>query len=304
MRALCRLSLLMLVLLGGTACSPAPDAQAPGNAAKPFFERPFLVGAHRGGASVVPENTVFGFRQALQRWPGILLETDAALTADGHVVLLHDETVERTTNGSGPVRGLTLAQVKELDAAYHFTLDGGESFPYRGQGITVATLKEALEALPEARFLVEFKPHPGIVDATIEVVRAAHARDRVLLASFKPDLMRRARELEPGMAMCFDFDNGARMLEALRGDGWETYEPEADVLSLMRAMVGQFALTPQEIRRIQEKGVRFQVHTVDEPDEIRRFLEMGADSILSDRPDVLVKVVRGWQAEQRGQDAP
>jgi glycerophosphoryl diester phosphodiesterase len=262
---------------------------------KPFFSKQILLGAHRAGAEVVPESTVAGFKETAERWPDILLETDAAITADGHVVLLHDETVDRTTDGTGKVGEMTLAELKQLDAGYKLTPDNGQTYPYRGRGITIPTLEEVLEALPESHFLVETKPHPGIMEATIEVIRKAGAEDRVLLASFVPDHMDRARELAPDMAMCYDFTNGLRLIDTLRNGDWDAYEPEADVLSLMRRMVTRFDLKPTEIQTIRRKGVRFQIHTVNDPGEMRYWLDIGVDSILTDRPDLLAQTIQEWQ---------
>jgi len=276
---------LMLVALA--ACSE--PATEPG--AKPFFRKQILLGAHRAGANVVPESTVAGFKETAKRWPDILLETDTAITADGHVVLMHDETVDRTTDGTGKVGEMTLEELKQLDAGYRLTLDGGETYPYRGKGIAIATLGEALEALPDSHFLVETKPHPGIVEATIEAIQKAGAEGRVLLASFTPAHMDLARKLAPDMAMCYDFTNGQRMIDTLRNGDWDAYEPEADVLSLMRRMVKQFDLKPAEIQAIRQKGVRFQIHTVNDPEEMRHWLDVGVDSILTDRPDLLADII-------------
>ncbi|MCP4643441.1 MAG: hypothetical protein GY851_23540 [bacterium] len=293
-RSLVGTIVLLAVLAAIAGCSSTDE---PGD--KPFFQRQFLLGAHRAGAFVLPENTVEGFKEAAKRWPGILLEADAGLTADGHVVLLHDETVERTTGSAGKINEMTLAEVKELDAGHYLSLDGEKTFPYRGKGITIATLKEALQAVPDSHFLIEFKWFDGIVDAVVRDIREVGAEDRVLLASFLPAHMNRARELAPEIATCYDYENGAAMLEALRNGAWASYEPQADVLSLMRRMVDEFNLTKEELLAIRAKGVRFQIHTVDTPEEIRHYLDLGVDSILSDRPDVLTKVVAEWQESQR-----
>lgn len=258
---------------------------------KPFLQRSILLGAHRGGAHLVPESTVAGFLETAARWPGILLETDAALTADGHVVLLHDETVDRTTNGSGAVAEMSLADLKALDAGYRLTLDDGATYPYRGQGITIPTLEEVLAALPEERFLVELKPFPGIADAAVEIIRRTGAEDRVLLASFAPELMARARELAPNLAVCYDVKNGLRLATHLRLWRWDAYRREADVLSLMRGMARNYGLTADDIRALRRKGVLVQIHTVNDPEEMRYWLDLGVDSILTDRPDLLADVI-------------
>jgi len=256
-----------------------------------FFSKPVLLGAHRGGADMWPENTLSAFEQAAARFPGILLETDARLTADGHVILMHDGRVDRTTDGSGAVAELTLEQIRKLDAGYRFTSDGGKTFPYRGTGIQVPTLSEVLTSLPESHFLIEFKGEPALADAGIRAIRDAGATDRVLIASFKPETMARVRELAPDIPTCYDFVDGAALLTALRGETWDDYEPENEVLSLDEGVLTQFKITPEELQRIREKGIKVQLHTINERSSMQDTLALGVDSILTDRPDLLAEVL-------------
>jgi len=272
-----------------TALAPAQSPTSP--PAKPFFSKQILLGAHRGGANLWPENTLFGFQQAAKTLPGVLLETDARLTSDGAVVLLHDKNVDRTTNGKGDVTTMTLAQVKALDAGYTFSTDGGKTFPHRGKGITIPTLQEVLEAIPDSHFLVELKGEPALADAAIAVIKAAHAEQRVLYASFVPPTMDRAREIAPDAAYCYDMKNGTALLMALRSPKWADYVPQADMLSLVDDMIPKYKLTPEEIRAIQAKGIKFQVHTINDPAQMKAFVEQGVDSILSDSPDLLAQSI-------------
>jgi len=267
----------------------AAFAQSP--VQKPFFSKQILLGAHRGGADQWPENTLYGFQEAAKAVPGVLLETDARLTADGEVVLLHDKTLDRTTDGTGDVTAKTLAEVKALDAAYRFTTDSGATFPLRGKGITVPTLKEVLDALPDSHILVDLKGDAPLADAAIAVMRACDAEGRVLLASFVPSAMDRARQLAPDMAYCYDMKNGAALLMALRGPAWDAYVPAADVLSVDEDMIPQHKLTADEIKRMQAKGIRFQVHTINAPSRMKEYVVQGVDSILTDNPSVLAKVI-------------
>jgi glycerophosphoryl diester phosphodiesterase len=274
----------LLCTLSGAAVAQSPSQ-------KPFFSKQILLGAHRGGSDQWPENTLYGFQQAAKTLPGVLLETDARLTSDGAVVLLHDRKVDRTTNGAGEVAALTLAEVKALDAGYKFSTDNGATFPLRGKGLTIPTLKEVLDALPDSHFLVELKDEPALADAAIAIIREAKADDRVLFASFVPPTMDRARQLAPAMAYCFDMKNGMSLLMALRGPKWADYVPQADVLSVDRGMVTQYNLTQDEIRRVQAKGIRFQVHTINDPAQLKEFVDQGVDSILTDNPSALAKVI-------------
>ena len=103
---------------------------------------PMLV-AHRGGSLLAPENTMAAFSSATDDWWADMLEMDVRLTRDGHVVVIHDDSVDRTTDGSGKVSEMTLEEIKDLDAGYRFRdLVGG--FPFKGKGVTVPTLEEVL----------------------------------------------------------------------------------------------------------------------------------------------------------------
>ncbi|MBX7254821.1 MAG: glycerophosphodiester phosphodiesterase [Candidatus Hydrogenedentes bacterium] len=268
-----------------------------GDSIKPFFKRPFLLGAHRGGELLWPENTAAGFELAAKTFPGILLETDARMTADGAIVLMHDDSVDRTTNGKGKIADLTLAQIKALDAGYSFTKDGGATYPYRGKGVTVATLEEALACAPDSNFLVDFKGSAALADACIKIIRDAKAQDRVLIASFVPEAVARTRETAPELATCYDFASGAALLSALRGGTWDSYKPISDVLSMDEDMLPQFQLKPEDIKAIRAKGIKFQIHTINDPVKMRAYLDMGVDSILSDKPDLLAKAIEEWKKE-------
>lgn len=274
----------LILSIAGAALAQSP-------AEKLFFSKQILLGAHRGGADQWPENTLYCFQEAVKAHPEVLLETDARLTSDGAVVLLHDKKVDRTTNGAGEITGMTLTNAKALDAGYRFSTDNGATFPYRGKGLVIPTLKEVLEALPEAHMLVELKGEPALADAAIAVIRDAKAVNRVLLASFVPSTMDRARELAPAMAYCYDMKNGTSLLMALRGPKWTDYAPQADVLSIDEGMISKYNLTPEEIKKVQDKGVRFQVHTINDPQRMREFVAQGVDSILTDNPSALARVI-------------
>jgi glycerophosphoryl diester phosphodiesterase len=285
-----RIALMLgLFLLTGSLVNAGEESSR--GTARPFFAKPLLIGAHRGGGDLWPENTLEAYRNASRRWPDVLLEGDVHATADGQVMILHDDTVDRTTDGAGPLSQLTFAQVKALDAGYRFTLDDGATFPYRGKGLTIPTLAEALAALPASRFLIEMKSQPGIAEATIKVLQQASALERVALASVNPVTMNRARALAPTLVACYDFIDGTALLTSLRNGSWSGYKPAADILAVERKMIRDFQIQPAELRAIQTKGIAVLVFTVDKPEEMREFLNVGVASILTDRPDLLAQVI-------------
>lgn len=273
----------------GDGAAFAEDAER--TSAHPFFRRPMLLGAHRGGMYWRPENTAVAYRDAAAQWPEIVLEGDARLTADGAVVLLHDETVDRTTDGVGAVAEMTLAEVRRLDAGHRFTPDGGASYPYRGQGIRVPTLREALDAAPGHRFLIEIKGGPDMAEAVLEAIVEAQAEDRVLLGAFDEATMDRVRRLAPTLPRCFSMVTAMEMLTAYRAGNWEAYAPKDDVLTLGPGHLKQFGITPSLIAVIREKGVRVQLYDINTPREMRSALAMGVDGILTGFPERLAAMI-------------
>lgn len=256
------------------------------------------LGAHRGGKALWPENTAHAFAKAAERWPDILLEGDVHLSADGVAVMMHDRDVDRTTNATGPLRTRTLAELQQLDAAYHFTTGNGASFPLRGQGITVPTFEEGLLAAPKHRYLIELKDGPEVVAAALKAIRAANATDRVIIASFNPVFMNQLREQAPEIRTCFDTQTAMKMVMALRGNAWDSFQPADDLLAFSPGLGKTLSLLPEEYGRIQAKGVAIQVHTLNKEEEIREYLNLGVDSILSDDPEMLERVIKEWKAEQ------
>jgi glycerophosphoryl diester phosphodiesterase len=258
---------------------------------KPFFAKSILFGAHRGGRGLWPESTLEAFRRCAEKWPGVMFETDVHLTADGVVVLIHDDTVDRTTDGTGDVARKTLGDLKALDAGYRFTRDGGTTFMFRGKGITVPTLEEALVAMPDSRFLIEMKNQWGLAEPTVRVIQKAKAEDRVALASFNPALMEQARKLEPRIAACYDIPEGLQMVKELREGDWAAYKPAADILAIDENIVSGFNLTAAELRAIHGKGIAISIHTINDPAKLKKYVETGFDNILTDRPDLLAEVL-------------
>ena len=140
------------------------------SAGHPFFTvgRP-LAFAHRGGATAWPENTLLAFRGAWDAGCDVI-ETDLHLTRDGALVTIHDERVDRTTNGQGRVAESTLKELRQLDAAYWYSEDG-QSFPLRGQGISIPTFDEAIAFAPDVHLNVELKGrNPTIAEALWQAI--------------------------------------------------------------------------------------------------------------------------------------
>jgi glycerophosphoryl diester phosphodiesterase len=147
----------------------------------PYLAGAPLLVAHRGGSLLAPENTIAAFRMARDSWWADMLELDVRLTSDGEVVVIHDATVDRTTDGSGPVADFTLAQIQGLDAGYRF-VDQAGTHAFRGSGVTIPRLDEVLTAFPNMRLNVETK-EASVAGPLVELIARHEAEHRVLVAA-------------------------------------------------------------------------------------------------------------------------
>ena len=169
----------------------APSTSYYGNMSRP------LVIAHQGGDGIWPGDTLYAFENAVEIGADVL-EMDAHITKEGQIVMMHDETVDGTTDGTGLIHDLTLDELKHLDAAYKWSTDDGKTFPYRGQGIQVPTLEELFREIPQMRYLIEIKLTENPIDEPLcDLIRQYNMQDKVMVASFHDEAMQNFRETCP-----------------------------------------------------------------------------------------------------------
>jgi glycerophosphoryl diester phosphodiesterase len=248
--------------------------------------------AHRGASARAPENTLEAFRLAVEAGAGGL-EIDVHMTRDGETVVIHDATVDRTTDGSGAVAGMTLDELRNLDAGYHFSPDGGGTYPYRGRGLRIPTLAEVYEAFPAACVNVDIKePQPGAEEAVLRVVRNAGAEERSLVVSDDHAVVRRFRRVSAAR-----ISTGASRLEITvfyvlsRLSLQRLVHPAYDALQVPVDHRGISLVTPRFVGAAHSRGVRVDVWTINDPGEMRRLLDLGVDVIMTDRPESLATVL-------------
>jgi glycerophosphoryl diester phosphodiesterase len=231
------------------------------------------------------------FRQAVDLWRADILEMDVHLSSDGKLVVIHDPTVDRTTDGSGRVRDLTWAELRELDAGHRFVaLDGTPSF--RGKGARLPLFEEVLEAFPRMRLNVESKA-PEAAAPLVAAIEKHGARQRVLIAAEHEQNRDGARGYEGPWGASTSHVAGLRFLPF-------GYTPDVDVIQVCEWWHGIHVVTPGLIQRAHDRNIPVQVWTVDDPADMYRLLAMGVDGIQSDRPDLLARVL----GEVVGRPAP
>src|SRR5512140_38883 len=190
---------IVFVLLGILFILILVKPGAPDSAYYRGIQRPLVI-AHQGGDGIRPVDTMVAFEHAVEIGADVL-EMDAHITRDGKIVLMHDENVDRTTDGTGLIENMTLDDLKQLDAAYQWSNDDGRTFPYRGQGIQVPTLEELFQKFPDMRYVIEIKLTQNPIDQPLcDLIRKYNMQDKVVIASFHDEAMQRFRTTCPEVA--------------------------------------------------------------------------------------------------------
>jgi glycerophosphoryl diester phosphodiesterase len=248
---------------------------------------PLLI-AHRGGSGLAPENTLAAFLNGARQWGADMIELDVRASLDGECIVIHDDTVERTTDGTGAVAGMSLAALRELDAGYRFTRDGGSTFPFRGTGVVIPTFDEVLAALPDMRFTVEVKT--GAAQAPLfAAIRRHNAMDRVIAAG----MHERDRTQFSGYrgAVSASTEEMRRFYFRYRLGAARFFPPRADVVQAPEEWGGRRIVTRSFVRALAAAGIPVHVWTVDTTADMERLLDWGVEGIITDRPDVLGRLL-------------
>ena len=248
---------------------------------------PLLI-AHRGGSALAPENTALAFRRALEWWRADLLEIDVQPTRDGDALVIHDPTVDRTSDARGPVASFTVDELKRMDAGHRFSPDGGASFPFRGRGVRFSTLREVIAEFPGARINVEVKDARA-QNAVWDAIHDAGAAHRVLVAA--GDRRNRVRFADyagptSGSAQEMYTFYGLHLARMTR-----FWRPPVDAFQMPERHGGRQVLTERMLRELHARNVAVHVWTIDEVADMRRLLSWGVDGLVTDRPDRLARVL-------------
>jgi len=250
-----------------------------------------LVIAHQGGGNLWPGNTMFAFERAAALGVDVL-EMDLHITQEGVLVIIHDETVDRTTNGTGSVENMSLAEVKALDAGYNWSDDGGGTFPYRGMGITIPTLEEVFIAFPEYRMTIEIKKtERSMAVPFCEMIRAYGMQDKVLVASFHDERMAEFRQVCPEVATSSARQETTVFVLLSKVFLGRLYSPSFYSLQVPEESSNITVMTYQFVRAAHERNLRVEPWTINNPEQMKTYIDWGVDGIITDRPDLMLEVL-------------
>lgn len=235
--------------------------------------------AHRGFCREYPENTMLAFRQAVEGdCDGI--ELDVQLTADGEVVIIHDERVDRTTDGKGLVREMTLAQLQ--------TLNAHGAFPGRFEFMPIPTLGEYLAYMADKRQFTNLElkngifDYPGLEERVIALIREYRLEDRCEFSSFNHFSMVRCKKLAPAIA------TGLLTSSWLVNAGAYGRLLGADFINPVYSFC-----TAENVAEVQAHGLNCNPWTVNDPTHMQMLAALGVESIITNCPDEAIKALRG-----------
>lgn len=277
------------------------------SSANPWLWRRVLAFAHQGGAREGPSSTLWAIERALDAGAEAI-ELDVHATADGRLVVCHDPTLERTTDGSGPVAGHALAEIAALDAAWSFVPGEGAcpgrppvDYPLRGlagadERLRLATLDAVLDAFPGVPLNLDVKQTAPEVPAyealLVERLRAHGRGDDVIVAAFDERSTDAVAALAPEIHRSAGRRSVAAFVDAVRlGEPAPAGIGRYVALQVPSRVLGHDLVTQAFVERAHEAGLAVHVWTIDDPDEMRRLVALGVDGIMTDVPSELSRVL-------------
>ena len=240
-----------------------------------------IVVAHRGAAARAPENTMEAFRLGVEAGADAI-ELDVHLTADGQLAVIHDETLDRTTDRTGRVADMTMDEIRQADAGAAFASPDGGDFPFRGQGLTVPTLPEVLAWLPDGIGLVVEIKARAAADAVVEVLRGHPVREggRLAVISFDEAAIERVRELDPEIRTGYLLVPTQPIEPALV---WATEHGHAGVFP----WEGDLGMDPLPLlAQANAYGRLIGCYVVNDPQRMQHLAACGIWGFVTDVPDV------------------
>jgi glycerophosphoryl diester phosphodiesterase len=245
--------------------------------------------AHRGGSKLRPENTLAAFDHAVSL--GVdALECDVHLSRDGEAVVIHDATLDRTSDASGPVASRSAAELSRVDAGFRFGADDG--FPFRSRGCGVPTLRELLDRYRDRPLIVEIKgDDPAVGRRAVGIIREHGALERVIVGGFSPAVLDAVRREAPGVP------TGASRLESRRALTRSYFRltpsrPAFQVFQMPFRLRGRQMFGRSFVTAARRGRLPVHAWIVDDPGDMARLIAWGVTGIISDRPDLAVDAVK------------
>jgi glycerophosphoryl diester phosphodiesterase len=257
---------------------------------------PVILG-HQGASAYAPSNTIESFKLALAQNADIL-ELDVHKTVDGVIVVSHDEAIDRLTNGKGKIKEMTLAELRKFDFGYGFTTDECKSFPWRGKGVTISTLEDVFKTFPGRRVNIELKQvTPPEASDVWALVKQYQMEDKVLINAFPSEPVAAWRAVADDRVALGATKKDMILFAAfwLPHLDW-LYQPSVPAFQIpVSEKVGPFTIhldSPRLIARAHQLGIKVHYWTINDAPTMAHLIDIGADGIITDAPDIAYKVLK------------
>lgn len=240
--------------------------------------------AHRCGRAIYPEDTLFACKKVFKEGIADYLEFDFHLTSDNVPVVIHDDSLDRTTNGTGKISERTWDEIKSLDAAYHFTEDGGKTYPYRNKGIHLDNLESFFKELPDAKLMIEVKPNSEhAADILLDLITKYKFDDKVMMGSFHQNIKDYMYEKRPDLAYYGSEKEITKWVILYQIGLSKLYQLPSDAMAVPTKL-SVFNLDSKLIKTAQASGLKVYVWTINELEEIQKWKDAGIDGVMTDNP--------------------
>lgn len=264
----------------------------------PWLTRRVLNFAHQAGAKEAPSSTLYAMEKAIENGSDAL-ELDVHRSKDNFLVVMHDEDVKATTNGSGFIRDLTLSELKKLDNAYNFSYPDSEnnrSFPFRGYGpsdtrFTVALLEEVFQSFPDVFINLDIKEDLGYEKELYEIIMKNKMADNVIVASFHHSCLTRFRSIASFVATSASPVEVANLYQSFK-QGISVVPPDFQLVQIPHFFSTQELVTKEFVQFLHANDLAVHVWTIDDPKEMEELINSGVDGIMTDCPSVLSEVLK------------
>jgi glycerophosphoryl diester phosphodiesterase len=258
---------------------------------KLFKNNDFWVIAHRGFSGKYPENTLAAF-EAAAKMPIDAFELDVHSSRDGRIVVIHDATLDRTTDRSGNVFDKNWEFLRQADAGFMCDPEENGAFPFRGKGVGIPLLEDVFRSFPQMKMIIEIKQVlPAIEEPVYRLIKKYKMEDKVIVASEHKEPLMRMRSLAPSIATNLSGSESVTFYNSFRLRMHNFYKVPGDALQIPPTYKGTPVITPTVCRIAKQKGLVLHVWTVNDPAEMAQLIEYGVDGIITDFPDRLLQVV-------------
>jgi glycerophosphoryl diester phosphodiesterase len=261
---------------------------------KKFFGKRPLLFSHRGANRIFPENSIPAFSLAIENGVDVL-ETDVRLTIDNQLVVFHDATLERMTGQAGFVRQISVDEIQKFNIGFNFQVE--DEFPFRNQPFFIPTIEALFEKFPAMKFNIDIKDQEFLAAEILwDIIKRKNLYEQILVGSFYSDIIKYFRKISQRKVATSASQQEMWYWGLSHQLGFSLpFRPPMAAFQIPTRYKMFNLTTPRFIQQTHEKNIFIHYWTINDPQEMERLFNAGADGIMSDEPALLVRTYQNWQ---------